>query len=576
MQPDPAAASPPDSGLSDTSWQQVAAQVPGLVYAYRLYPDGRSCFPYASEGMRQIYRLPPEAVRADASAVLRLLHPEDAARVVASIQASAADLNVWRCQYRVLHANGDVCWLLGHAKPQQLADGSTLWHGFITDISERVAVEAELARYRRGLERLVEERTHELIAARDASEQANRAKSEFLSSMSHELRTPMNAILGFAQLLELDRGLNPRSTSYVQEILRAGQHLLELINEVLDLARVESGHLTLSPEPLPLAELLHEALALVAPLAAQRGLQLGPAQLDAGAEVLLGDRLRLKQVLLNLLSNAVKYNREGGSVQVQARVMSPAQGGRVRVAVHDTGPGIEAAQLHRLFQPFSRLGQEPAGRADAAGQSAGRESTGIGLAISDRLVRVMGGRMGVESQPGVGSCFWLELPPARLADPPPTRVLATLPAWGLPPTGRRARVLYVEDNPANLKLVEQIIARHPGLELLTAPSGRLGLDLARAHQPELLLLDLDLPDLDGYQVLAQLRADPATRGLRTVAVTAQAMPSDQQRVARAGFDGYLAKPLELARVDEMLVQLLAGPASPPAGAPPTVPAPPPA
>lgn len=548
-------AKPSALGRGDHTWEQVAAQVPGMLYQFRLFADGRSCFSFASEGIRSIYRVSPEQVREDASAVLRLLHPEDAPRVMASIMASAEDLSIWRCQYRVLHTDGELRWLLGHAQAQRLEDGSTLWHGFITDVSERVAVEAELARYRQGLEQLVEERTHELIAARDAAEQANRAKSEFLSSMSHELRTPMNAILGFAQLLELDRNLGTRSGGYVHEILRAGRHLLDLINEVLDLARVESGRMSLSPEPLLLADVVKEALSLVQPLAEQRRVLLLPPEVEAGAEVVRADRLRLKQVLLNLLSNAVKYNHLAGSVRLRALRQPPEQGGLVRIEVIDTGPGLALGEQQQLFQPFSRLGQAQGLDASAS------EGTGIGLAISERLMRLMGGRMGVVSEAGQGSCFWLEIAPARLAEPPQARLAPPPPAQAL--GGASKRVLYVEDNPANLKLVEQIIARHPSVALLSAPTGRLGLELARAHRPDLLLLDIHLPDLNGYEVLAQLRADPAMRNLRVVAVTAQAMPADRQRVAQAGFDDCLTKPLDLASFDAMLERMLHTSAAPP-------------
>jgi CheY-like chemotaxis protein len=384
----------------------------------------------------------------------------------------------------------------------------------------------------------VEERTHELIAARDLAEQASRAKGDFLSSMSHELRTPMNAILGFSQLLQLDRNLDARSAGYVHEILRAGHHLLTLINEVLDLARIESGRLSLSPEPLPLAELVRETHALVQPLAQQREVALSVAPLQG--LVVRADRLRLKQVLLNLLSNAVKYNRAGGTVQVEAQAQDMFT---VRIRVRDSGIGIAAHSLPQLFQPFSRV----------SGSTA--EGTGIGLSISQRLVAMMGGRIGVHSTPGVGSEFWVELPSDQLADPPPP--LLTPGVAATPPRpGRRGRVLYVEDNPANLKLVEQIVARHVGVELLMAPSGSLGLDLARSHQPDLLLLDIHLPDIDGFQVLARLRADEATRRMPVVAVTAQAMPDDVKRVLAAGFDGYIAKPLDLARFDELLQRML--------------------
>jgi len=654
---------------------RLTSQVPGVVYQFHLRADGSCSFPYASEGLQAIYGLRPDQVRNDASAVFPNLHPDDLARVTQTIQQSAEQLTVWDCEYRVCLPGRPLQWVQGRSQPERLADGSTMWHGFITDISarkqaeqqlrerdtvllqaqrlarmgswrwnsthkhsewseetcrlfgvdpasnvvadpefthfvhpedaervmqvhqaalagesaydvqyrarrpdgterilharaeltrdtdtgqvltmvgtvldvtERVAAETELARHRDHLERLVEERTHELIVARDQAETANRAKGEFLSSMSHELRTPMNAILGFSQLLQLERSLDTRSAGFVHEILRAGHHLLQLINEVLDLARIESGKLSLSPEPLPLAGLVGEAQALVQPLAQQRhvSLSLGPM---AGL-VVRADRLRLKQVLLNLLSNAVKYNRAGGTVRVEARVQDLFS---VRISVHDTGIGIAPQSLPQLFQPFSRV------------SGTATEGTGIGLSISQRLVAMMGGRIGVDSQPGVGSEFWIELPSDHLAAaPPPRHVLpatatAAAAATAPPPQpGRKARVLYVEDNPANLKLVEQIVSRHPDIELLMAPSGSLGLDLARSHRPDLLLLDIHLPDIDGFQVLARLRADTLTRDMPVVAVTAQAMPDDVKRVMAAGFDGYMAKPLDLPRFDALLERLL--------------------
>ncbi|MDO9075157.1 MAG: PAS domain-containing protein [Rubrivivax sp.] len=645
---------------------RVTAHVPGVVFQYCRRPDGSSFFGYASEGLREIYRMAPEDLREDASAAFALGHPDDLPRVIASIESSARDLTPWDCEYRVRFGPGDVRWLHGRSMPERLPDGSTQWHGFISDITERkaaeqmqreretvllqaqrlaklgswrwsgatrrsewseqtcrlfgvdpaqryvtdeafmrfvhpddrdrvmqmhlhalagrqpydveyraitpegrvhtlharaevvrdgegevltmvgtlldvterVAAEAELTRHRDHLEGLVEERTRELIAARDAAELASRAKGEFLSSMSHELRTPMNAILGFSQLLELDRGLDTRAAGYVREILRAGHHLLTLINEVLDLARIESGRMSLSPEALPLAELVQEAETLVRPLAQQHDVTLTVEPLPG--LVVRADRLRLKQVLLNLLSNAVKYNRTGGSVQVRAQARDMFT---VRISVIDTGIGIAAQHLPQLFQPFSRVG----------GSSA--EGTGIGLSISERLVRLMGGQIGVHSQPGMGSEFWVDLPSDHLAETPPPRDTAFSGA-PTPRPGRSARVLYVEDNPANLKLVEMIVQRHPGVELQMAPTGSLGLDLARGCRPDLLLLDIHLPDIDGYQVLARLRADPATRTLPVVAVTAQAMPDDVKRVLAAGFDGYLAKPLDLARFDALLEQML--------------------
>lgn len=500
------------------------------------------CSEWSEETCRLFGVSPPDRMVPDAD-FMRFVHPDDADAVMQTHLDALAGLRPYEVQYRIRAADGQERTL--QARAEFLREPSGEVHGMVgtlLDVSERVATERELQRHRDELERLVEERTHELIAAREKSDQASRAKGDFLSSMSHELRTPMNAILGFAQLLQLDRQLDERSAGFVREILRAGQHLLQLINEVLDLARIESGKLSLSPEPLPLAEPVAEAHALVAPLAQQRQVTVHVAAL--GDLVVRADRLRLKQVLLNLLSNAVKYNRPGGEVFVEAQAQDLFH---VRLRVRDTGIGIAPQHLKELFQPFSRV------------SGAAAEGTGIGLSISQRLVTMMGGRIGVESRPGVGSEFWIELPCDRLADPPPPlEATAESPAVQAPPLPqRRARVLYVEDNPANLKLVEQIVARHAGIELLMAPTGSLGLDLARSHQPDLLLLDIHLPDMDGFQVLARLRADESTRHIPTVAVTAQAMPADVRRVREAGFDDYLSKPLELRRFDELLVQMLA-------------------
>ncbi|MFP4683590.1 MAG: ATP-binding protein [Ectothiorhodospira sp.] len=381
----------------------------------------------------------------------------------------------------------------------------------------------------------------DLRRAKEEAERASQAKSEFLSSMSHELRTPMNAVLGFAQLLETDPELGTMQAENVREILKGGRHLLDLINEVLDLASVESGRVELSIEDIPLGELLEECLTLVTPLADRRGIRIDPGpETDLAARA---DRIRLKQVLINLLSNAIKYNRDRGQVTLQMEATED----RVEIAVHDTGKGIPQERIDDLFEPFSRLEDG----------NSGVEGTGIGLAISLRLVQVMDGEMRVESTRGEGSTFRVSLPLGTAE----ARTARRAPTTTTPPAGEDDTlhtVLHIDDNPANLRLVSQILTRRPRVTLLSAPDPRMGLELAMAHLPELILLDINMPEQDGYQVLKKLRADPTTTAIPVVALTAFATHRDVERGRDAGFDAYLTKPLEVEHFLEILDGVLDG------------------
>jgi len=418
-------------------------------------------------------------------------------------------------------------------------------HAFRAALQRRDVAERDLAALNAELEQRVAQRTAQLAASRDEAERANHAKSEFLSRMSHELRTPMNAILGFGQLLEKAPHLPQANRGWVREIVAAGRHLLELINDVLDLARVESGKFMVSPEPVALRPLIEECLTLLRPLAEAGGVRLLEASRHCDVQV-RADRTRLKQVLLNLLSNAVKYNRRQGSVNVVCVAETDgALPTTVCVRVSDTGSGLTAEQQARLFVPFERL------EADQRRI----EGTGIGLALSKRLVEVMGGAIGVESTPGAGSTFWVRLPLA-------TGELTARDEGDAPaPAGAVARtptdVLCIEDNPANLRLIEGIFAPHANIRLLSALAPGLGLELARTHRPALILLDINLPDMDGYAVMQCLREHEATRHIPVLAISANAMPKDIERGKAAGFVAYLTKPIDVLELLRTVTQLLA-------------------
>ena len=367
--------------------------------------------------------------------------------------------------------------------------------------------------------------------AEQEADRANRAKSEFLSRMSHELRTPLNAILGFAQLLQMN-GSDPRQQESIEQILKGGRHLLALINEVLDISRIEAGRLSLSLEPVPLLGTVQAAVALVRPLASDRGIRL-EVEIPAASSHVLADQQRLQQVLLNLLSNAVKYNQPSGSVRVSAEVVEARS---VRIRVADTGIGMSPEQLGRLFTPFDRLGAD----------QTGVEGTGLGLTLSKCLVEAMGGVMTVESAVGAGSVFSVELDIAEAPSPPvllPPSSVAARPA-----SGRALSVLYVEDNASNLRLIEHVLAYRPGLRLLTAVQGRLGLEMAREQRPDLILLDLHLPDLPGADVLKSLQDGADTRDIPVVVLSADATPGQIDRLIEAGARAYLTKPVDVAQL----------------------------
>ena len=375
--------------------------------------------------------------------------------------------------------------------------------------------------------------------ARARAERADAAKSDFLSRMSHELRTPLNSIIGFAQLLQR-MDLRTDQVKPVEYILKGGRHLLNLINEVLEIARIESNAQRFSLEPVSVGMVVQETVALIRPAAAERGIRLvvAPAT-GAAASFVHADRQRLAQVLLNLLSNAVKYSGPDGVVRIECDY-APGSAERIRIAVHDNGPGIPEEQHDRLFTPFERLGAE----------QSSVEGTGLGLALSRRLAEGMGGTLDFRTTVGSGSTFWVEFP---RADDPVERLRVERPVPPVPAgTHASGTVLYVEDNLANLSLIESVMHSRPGIELIPALQGRIGLDLARRHAPDVILLDLHLPDLSGEEVLRRLKADPATRDVPVVFITADAMSGTRERLIASGATKCLTKPLD---IDEFLATL---------------------
>lgn len=389
-----------------------------------------------------------------------------------------------------------------------------------------------------------------LILAREEADRANQAKSEFLSSMSHELRTPMNAILGFGQLMEYDEAMPEEQQDNVQEILKAGEHLLGLINEVLDLAKIESGQISLSVEPLALSSVVEECVSLTSAMAEKNAIRM-KYDCAAGVEV-KADRTRLKQVLLNLISNAIKYNREKGSVKIEVVTES---GEWVRISVHDTGYGIEEKHLEQLFQPFNRLNAE----------SSNIEGTGIGLTITRRIIEMLGGTIDVESQVSKGSTFSVRLPLTAAS----SDTSKGLQSGGelLQQSGTHVSkadnitdytVIYIEDNPANLKLVTQALARMPQVRMLSAPSPLQGLELINSQLPDLILLDINMPEMDGYQLQSILSSSKRTAHIPVIAVTANAMPDDVKKGKQAGFDEYVTKPINIKQLIGLVNKYLGG------------------
>ena len=447
------------------------------------------------------------------------VHPDDRTMVLGVFRDLFENGSTVNVRYRNRHADGRWVTVEVRARPLHGPDGDAMAVLVARDVSENMILE------------------NALRSAKAEAERANRAKSEFLSRMSHELRTPLNSVLGFTQVLQREETL-PGQGESLDYIYRAGLHLLDLINEVLDISRIESGTMSVSLESVAIEDLTHDCLALVAPQARANGLQL--VHHRDGAHYVRTDQQRATQVILNLLSNAIKYNRRDGSVTVSYEVRSEW----LRLSVTDTGNGIRAEDFASLFEPFERLEAE----------FGNVEGTGLGLALSRGLMEAMGGELGMTSTVGEGSTFWVEFPivPAPTLDPeevssPPA------PEAG---AGESTTLLYIEDNFANLKLVERLLSHRHDVRLLSATKGTLGFELAQQHLPQLILLDIHLPDVSGHDLLKRLRADPRTATIPVVIVSADATAGQLRRLMSAGAQDYLTKPLKVSAFFDVVNRFL--------------------
>ncbi|MBV8470387.1 MAG: PAS domain-containing protein [Burkholderiaceae bacterium] len=443
--------------------------------------------------------------------ILRMVHPEDRARIEQHLQHKLFESDSKAYDFRVVLPDGRVRWLASRSSVVCDEQGQLM---------RRIGLNWDITESR------LSDQLHE---ERELAQRASQAKSQFLARMSHELRTPLNAVLGFTQLLQADGGLDDTESVHrrLAHIRSAGEHLLSLINDVLDLSRLEAGDMRVDLKPVELQALVASSLPLVDRLATEHDVNVRTGELKG---VVLADPTRLRQVLLNLLSNAIKYNRPRGEVVVESRVRK----GQVHLRVSDSGRGLSVEQRRHLFEPFNRLGRE----------NESIEGTGIGLAIVKALVERMNGTIDVESQPGLGSCFEIRLASAALDAVPSAQPPLASQAAGDAPVSKRGRLLYIEDNPVNVLVVQELVARRAHLRLHCEETGRAGLSRARKLLPDLILLDMQLPDFDGFEVLRRLRADPQTRHIPCIALSANAMGEDIERALQAGFADYWTKPID--------------------------------
>ena len=528
--------------------RDLSEQVPGLLFQYQLFPDGRSLFPYVNRRFVELYGLDPRQVPIDGPSVFAYEHPEDAEHIRASIQKSAQGLDPWKDEYRLLLPSNKVVWHRGYAQPQKLGDGSILWHGYIADITEEKRVERELEAHRHHLEEMVEDRTAALSIAKEAAETANRAKSVFLANMSHEFRTPMNGIMGMTSLA-MRRATDPKQIDQLEKAGQSAQRLVALIDDILDLSKIEAEQLKLETVDFSLREVLEHLNGLLTQTATEKGLalriEIAP---DLSSRPLRGDSLRLGQILINLTSNAIKFTTVG-SVTVRVLLTSEtASDVQVRCEVQDTGIGISIEDQKRVFRPFEQ----------ADGSTTRKYGgTGLGLAISKRLAEAMDGDIGVESQVGLGSTFWLT---ARLAkgariDEPAPATNSLSAEYELKARFSGARILLAEDDPICQEVAKDLM-QDAGLRVDLAGDGSEAVEMATQTDYDLIVMDMQMPTLNGIEAARAIRGLPRCKHTPIIAMTANVFAENRAQCLEAGMNDFITKPVNPAALFETLLRWL--------------------